>query len=186
MDLSGRVPANFLSVMKNACFSILRSRILRSLQRTISDGEMGKQIRNVTHVVQNLDTQLGLLAFQTWNKDPALPLYQDFGDGPNNFGIVGRMDNLLPKPSELCCPPGGPVQKPRGRNPVDYGSSTAGIEWGSVDHAAGRSRTVHNFAKNWVLGHFIGIGRDWASRSGHDVRTDLEVAGQWAVTGNKY
>ena len=73
-----------------------------ALQRPLSGDRAGQQVEIVTYVVQNLDTQLGLLVFQTRNKSPPLPLRQDFSQRPDGFGFIGRASNSCPKFSEVC------------------------------------------------------------------------------------
>jgi len=49
-------------------------------------------------VVQNLDTQFRIRAFQIRDKRPALFIYQDLNQGPNGFAFVGGAGGVLPKP----------------------------------------------------------------------------------------
>jgi len=55
-------------------------------------------MRIATYIVQNLNTQLGVLAFQTRHESPAFFIYQDFSQLPNGFAFVGGAGDVLPQP----------------------------------------------------------------------------------------
>ena len=53
-------------------------------------------MRIATYIVQNLDAQLGVLAFQTRHESPAFFIYQDFSQRPNGFAFIGSAGDVLP------------------------------------------------------------------------------------------
>ena len=51
-----------------------------------------------TNVVQNLDTELGVRAFQGPDEDPALSIDQDLSQDPNGLAFVARAGDVPPEP----------------------------------------------------------------------------------------
>ena len=73
----------------------------------LCEGESERREQIATYTIQNLNTLLSVLVFQTRGKSPALPIGQNLSQGPNGFGFVGCAGDVLPQPLVTGNPWGG-------------------------------------------------------------------------------